>query len=69
MKEPVDHLGHIHERVNMIYTYAGDEPQRAASPAVWQTFQMSAQTRTEHKPASPKVAEGNREEVNNELSD
>jgi integrase len=41
MKTRMDRLGHTHDRVNMIYSHAGDQAQIAASEAVWQTLKTA----------------------------
>lgn len=55
-KTRMDRLGHVSERVNLIYSHVEDAAQRAASEAIWQTFQEPAQSQTESKPVSLKVA-------------
>lgn len=56
VKTRMDRLGHVDERVNMIYTHYGDEAQRAASRAIWQRFQRAAQKQPENPAVSLKVA-------------
>jgi integrase len=41
VKTRMDRLGHTHDRVNIIYSHAGDQAQKAASDAVWQTLKTA----------------------------
>ena len=41
VKTRMDRLGHTHDRVNIIYSHAGDQAQKAASEAVWQTLKTA----------------------------
>jgi integrase len=41
VKTRMDRLGHTQDRVNIIYSHAGDQAQKAASEAVWQTLKTA----------------------------
>ena len=41
MKTRMDRLGHTHDRVNLIYSHAGDQAQLAASEVVWQKLKAA----------------------------
>ena len=41
MKTRMDRLGHTHDRVNIIYSHAGDQAQLAASEVVWQKLKAA----------------------------
>jgi len=41
MKTRMDRLGHTTDRVNIIYSHAGDQAQLAASEAVWQKLKAA----------------------------
>jgi len=41
VKTRMDRLGHTQDRVNIIYSYAGDQAQKAASEAVWQKLKTA----------------------------
>jgi integrase len=41
VKTRMDRLGHTQDRVNIIYSHAGDKAQKAASEAVWQTLKTA----------------------------
>jgi hypothetical protein len=41
VKTRMDRLGHTQNRVNIIYSHAGDKAQNAASEAAWQTFKTA----------------------------
>jgi len=57
VKTRMDRLGHVSDRVNMIYSHAGDAAQRAASELVWQKLKKAAaQPQTETEVVSLKVA-------------
>jgi hypothetical protein len=47
----MDRLGHSHDRVNIIYSHAGDKAQLAASEAVWQKLK-TAEAERNQQPAS-----------------
>jgi hypothetical protein len=47
----MDRLGHTHDRVNIIYSHAGDKAQLAASEAVWQKLK-TAESRHNQRLAS-----------------
>jgi integrase len=51
VKTRMDRLGHTHDRVNMIYSHAGDKAQLAASEAVWQKLK-TAESGRNRRPAS-----------------
>ena len=48
MKTRMDRLGHTTDRVNIIYSHAGDQAQLAASQAVWQKLKAAGS----HEPAA-----------------
>jgi integrase len=50
VKTRMDRLGHAHDRVNIIYSHAGDQAQLAASQAVWQKLK-TAESELKQKPA------------------
>jgi len=41
MKTRMDRLGHTTDRVNIVYSHAGDQAQSAASQAVWQKLKAA----------------------------
>jgi hypothetical protein len=41
VKTRMDRLGHTQDRVNIIYSHAGDQVQKAATEAVWQTLKTA----------------------------
>ena len=47
VKTRMDRLGHTHDRVNIIYSHAGDEAQLAASEAVWQKLKTAESERNQ----------------------
>ena len=49
MKTRMDRLGHTLDRVNIIYSHAGDQAQLEASEAVWQKLKAAASHRN-HQP-------------------
>jgi integrase len=51
VKTRMDRLGHTHDRVNIIYSHAGDKAQLAASEAVWQKLK-TAESRHNQRLAS-----------------
>ena len=51
VKTRMDRLGHTHDRVNIIYSHAGDQAQLAASEAVWQKLK-TAESERNRQPAS-----------------
>lgn len=48
----MDRLGHPLDRVNIIYSHAGDQAQLAASAAVWQKLK-TAESERNQQPAAP----------------
>jgi integrase len=50
MKTRMDRLGHTHDRVNIIYSHAGDQVQIAAAKAVWQKLK-TAESESNRQPA------------------
>ena len=52
VKTRMDRLGHTHDRVNIIYSHAGDQAQLAASAAVWRRLK-TAESELKHEPAVP----------------
>ncbi len=50
LKTRMDRLGHAHDRVNIIYSHAGDQAQLAASEAVWQKLK-TAESELKQEPA------------------
>ena len=52
VKTRMDRLGHTQDRVNIIYSHAGDQAQLAASEAVWQKLKP-AESELKQKPAVP----------------
>ena len=72
-KTRMDRLGHVNDRVNMIYSHTGDKAQRAASQLVFQKLKSAAAPFPTHKSAvslkvAGKVAQGSRMENNCEVS-
>jgi integrase len=51
VKTRMDRLGHAHDRVNIIYSHAGDQAQLAASEAVWQKLK-TAESELKQEPAA-----------------
>jgi len=51
MKTRMDRLGHMQDRVNIIYSHAGDQAQLEASEAVWQKLKAAGSERN-HPPAA-----------------
>jgi hypothetical protein len=47
----MDRLGNTHDRVNIIYSHAGDQAQVEASEAVWQKLKAAGSERN-HQPAA-----------------
>ena len=43
VKTRMDRMGHVSERVNLIYTFVEDMAQRDAAKLIWQTFPKAAQ--------------------------
>jgi hypothetical protein len=41
VKNRMDWLGHVSDRVNMIYSHSGDLARLLASEAVWQTLKVA----------------------------
>ena len=73
VKTRMDRMGHVSDRVNMIYSHGADATQRKAAQIVWERLKSAqAQLQTERSTASLKVAgnvaDGNRMEASNELS-
>ena len=51
VKTRMDRLGHTTDRVNIIYSHAGDQAQLAASEAVWQRLK-TAESALQKQPAT-----------------
>ncbi len=51
MKTRMDRLGHTHDRVNLIYSHAGEQAQLAASEVVWQKLKAAGSERN-HQPVT-----------------
>ncbi|TAM80262.1 MAG: site-specific integrase [Acidobacteria bacterium] len=73
VKTRMDRMGHVSDRVNMIYSHSADATQRKAAQAVWEKLKSAqARVQTEENTASlkvaGKVAKGSREEIGDELS-
>ncbi len=56
LKTRMDRLGHVSERVNMIYSHTGDAARQAAAEVVWQKLKTAARRQEEAKAVSLQVA-------------
>jgi integrase len=52
MRTRMDRLGHTHDRVNILYSHAGDEAQLEASEAVWQKLNAAGSERNHQRAAA-----------------
>jgi integrase len=48
----MDRPGHVHDRVNIIYSHAGDQAQLEASEEVWQKLKTAGSERNHRQPAA-----------------
>ncbi len=73
VKTRMDRMGHVSDRVNMIYSHGADATQRKAAQCVWEKLKAAAaQPQPKNQGLSLKVAgevaEGSRKDVSDELS-
>jgi site-specific recombinase XerD len=52
VKTRMDRLEHMHDRVNIIYSHAGDQAQLEASEAVGQKLKTAGSERNHRQPAA-----------------
>jgi integrase len=51
VKTRMDRLGHVNDRVNIIYSHANDEAQMQASELIWQNLKPGVSQPQQHQPA------------------